>query len=136
MRQKKPKIFIQDKESKNFIEAVQTLVSNKEVKGAREIADRIGWSEAAISNVKAGIINIPLKYIKTFEKEFSIPILTSIENSDIQNRLLRIEANIEVFQIAIAGLKAKKTEDFEDKFSELQTLISKAVKRRKEEQET
>lgn len=133
MKQKKPRLFTQGKESKSFIEAVQTLVSNKQVKSVREIADRINWSEAAVSNVKAGIINVPLKYIKNFEKEFNIPILTSIENNDIQNRLLRIEATLETFQIQIATLKSKTKEDFPERFSELQILISKAVMRRKEE---
>lgn len=55
---------------------------------------------------------------------------TRIESRDIQSRLLRIEANLEVFQIAIASLKAKRNEDFGQKFSELQTLIEEAVKRR------
>lgn len=51
---------------------------------------------------------------------------------DFEMRLIRIEANLEVFQIAIAGLKAKRKEDFSRRFSELQSLIEEAYKRRVE----
>lgn len=132
MDKKQGKEFIQNDITKRFIEASKTLVDSHSVKNSKEIVDAIGWTEASMSSVKAGIINVPLKYIKTFEGIYKIPIITQIADKDIQSRLLRIEAHLEVFQISIAGLKSKKPEDFDQKFSELQTLISEAVRRRKE----
>lgn len=117
--------------TERFIEAVEMLVSRGIKASYKEISDELEWNEAALSSVRKRRINVPNKYIKTFEKVYKIPIITNIANEDIQNRLLRIEATLEVYGISIAGLKAKKIEDFEDRFSELQKLISEAVKRRK-----
>lgn len=91
------------------------------------IKNKHGISEALIE--KAGEF---LKNANNVSRETNgVPDITQIDDKDIQSRLLRIEANLEVFQIAIAGLKAKKSEDFGQKFSELQTLIEEAVMRRK-----
>lgn len=116
--------------TKRFIKAVETLINSKIEPNYKAVADKIGWTEASISSARKLRINVPFKYIKTFEKIYKIPII-AINDNDIQNRLLRIEANLEVFQVAIAGLRAKKTEDFDRKFSELQTLIEEAVMRKR-----
>lgn len=130
MGKKDAKQFVQNDISKKFIDVAKTLVDSHSVKNYKEIVDAIGWTEASISSVKAGTINVPLKYIKTFEEVYKIPIITKIADKDIQSRLIRIEAHLEVFQISIAGLKSKKPEDFDQRFSELQKLISEAVMRR------
>lgn len=132
MEKKDPAIFVQNDISKRFIDACKRLVDNHLEDNYRAIADSIEWTESSISSVRGGRINVPIKYAKAFEKHYKISIISPIENEDVQNRLLRIEANIEVFQVAIAGLKSKRTEDFDQRFSELQTLIEEAVKRRKQ----
>lgn len=119
--------------TKRFIESVENLIDSELEPSYKVIADKIGWTEASISSVRALRINVPNKYVKTFEEVYKIPIITKIDDNDIQNRLLRIESTLEVFLIAIAGLKAKRKEDFDNKFSELQKLISEAVKRRKDQ---
>lgn len=64
------------------------------------------------------------------EADAEYGLIKDINPKDIQSRLLRIEANLEVIQVAIAGLKSKNKEDFAQRFSELQTLIEQAVRRR------
>lgn len=116
--------------TKRFTGEVERLVNKGLAANYKEIAEKINWTEASISSVRKQRINIPNKYVKTFEEVYKIPIL-DIPNDDIQNRLLRIEANLEVFQVAIASLKVKKTGDFEQRFFELQQLIEEAVIRRR-----
>jgi len=50
-----------------------------------------------------------------------------------QERLLRTEATLEVFESAIAELLSKNSGDFKKKMDELRELVNKAVNRRFDE---
>lgn len=100
-----------------------------------EIAKLLGMSRQNLNyHLRKEILEDDFKRLLAEKRSSIFHMENRMDENDVQSRLLRIEANLEVFQISIAGLKSKKIEDFDQRFSELQTLIEAAVKRRIEKQ--
>lgn len=120
-----------------FQKAIKWLIYEGKIKTDKDIAGAVGLDKSTVSTYLSGSKKASKNFVEKFEGAFKLSLHDFEEKlpdtgkaATIEARLLRLEANAEVFQIAIAGLKAKKTDDFGQRFSELQALIEEAVKRR------
>jgi transcriptional regulator with XRE-family HTH domain len=96
-----------------------------------EMAAKLGISDQLLGLYERGERNPKTKFYLKWKEVFNDDLLqTNVSNETVESRLLRLEANAEVFQVAIAAMRAKRKEDFPQRFSELQTLIEEAVRRR------
>ncbi len=54
--------------TKMFNKVVETLINKGIAGNYKAIADTIGWTETGLSNARNGRINIPEKYLKSFQE--------------------------------------------------------------------
>lgn len=121
----------QSEKTKSFIREVNNLVELGEVKDYATIVRALDWDETLMSNVRNGRRNVPPDIYKKFTKIYNIEETNPINNKlNVESRLLRIEATLEILTIQQAMTKAKNKEDFPQQFSELQRLIEEAYRRR------
>lgn len=132
--------FVQNALTKKFLETVESLIKEGVVEDYNTLADSLGWNKTSMSNAKQGRINVPSKYIKSLENKYKVVLISSTQQDfmgNIEERLLRAEAHLEVYESAIAGLlansKTKDKAEFMEKVGALRTRVSEVVNRRKGE---
>lgn len=126
--------------------AVKYLRGKKIFSKDKELAERMGNSAGTISNYTNGKSPASPQFLESFETTFKIKLSDFSEDNikggdaDLaelvaghEERLLRIEAHLEVFKSTIAGLMTKDGQEFAEKFELLQGLVEKAVGRRFDE---
>ncbi len=131
--------------------AIAYLKSAGIIKRDAEIAEKMEMSKGTLSAYVTGTTRPSKKFVEKFENLFSVKIddfnsLATLEEarvkfssnlnqsiSEHEERLLRVEAHLEVFESAIAGLLSKDHSDFLNKVGELRKAVQEAVNRRFEE---
>lgn len=128
---------------------------------SRKFATEIGMDTSQLSKIEAGILGLSTKYALTINEIFGVNvnwILTGKGDKGVWNRiphhesmvhedsvpygkligvqeerLLRIEAHLAVYENAIAGLLSESKNDFVKKVGELRAEVQSEVNRRFDE---
>jgi len=129
---------------------------------SRKFASEIGMDTSQLSKIEGGSLGLSTKYALSINEKFGVNvnwILTGKGDKGIWNivphhggsvvheasvpygkligeqeeRLLRIEAHLEVYENAIAGLLSESKNDFAKKVGELRAEVQSAVNRRFDE---
>lgn len=95
--------FKQNDKTKRFVDAVKTLVNSGSAATYKEIAEKIGWHNNAMSLVVNGYRNVPPEIYKNFTKEYNavevedknaIAVQIALQNQSYLRTIMRATAEI------------------------------------------
>lgn len=136
--------FIQNFISRKFAEAVVIIKERGTGLDFKNIAEAIEWDSSSLSQVLNNSRNVPPEIIKRFQQKYNVKILADPEEvilTDFEERLIRAEGHLEVYENVLAGLlieidhlihkkKERTPTEFTDTVASLRLKVQEAQKRR------
>jgi hypothetical protein len=117
--------FIQNANTKTFIDEVNKLVETSRVKNYKEVADAIEWDKTAISNVMNGRRNVPHEKYTKFTEVYKVA--SPVESGYREKYYTLLEQKVQEQDNIIQYLKefATKITGFENSHKQLNSNLDK-----------
>jgi len=117
--------------TKFFIETVNKLIDKGELKGYKELAEKLDWNRTSLSNVINGRINVPTEVYKKFAEMYGTDTVAQVDSptSIILQKVVQMQATQRVFLMVFAELLAKERGvSIATVLSELEVAVNQQVK--------